>query len=174
MAHAKGNKAQVPYKYGTDNMRWRGGEMSPIILTPAMESEIHIGDLVYLENEEACPAVDMPDKVEELVQQMYFHDRFAGVAMQSSMLGDMTPIRIATTGLFEFDCVSEYVKVGDLMGLVGTPDGMQTYSHTLQVTTFCSRAIGRSQAKLTPAGKVCVEIVSTIARGGPQPVAKEL
>ena len=41
---------------------------------------------------------------------------FAGVAMQASRSGDTQPIRVATTGVFEFDCVSTTLEVGDMMG----------------------------------------------------------
>ena len=45
-----------------------------------------------------------------------FHDKFAGVAMQASRNGDTQPIRVATTGVFEFDCLRTTLEVGDLIG----------------------------------------------------------
>ena len=57
-----------------------------------------------------------PTRAPKPSNQQLFHDIFAGVAMQASRSGDTQPIRVATTGVFEFDCVSTTLEVGDMMG----------------------------------------------------------
>ena len=39
------------------------------------------------------------------------------IAMQASRNGDTQPIRVATVGVFEFDCVSATFEVGKLIGV---------------------------------------------------------
>ena len=41
---------------------------------------------------------------------------FLGVAMQRSRSGETAPIRVATTGVFEFDCPSGTFELGDMVG----------------------------------------------------------
>ncbi len=67
---------------------------------------IEIGDLVYLEPTTAKPAGGLTDGGSLAAKQEAFHDKFAGVAMQQSRAGDTQDIRVATTGVFEFDCAS--------------------------------------------------------------------
>jgi hypothetical protein len=76
---------------------------------------IEIGDMVWLDTDDAKPAASQSDQGTESANQQLLHDVFAGVAMQASRAGDTQPIRVATTGVFEFDCLSTTLEVGDLM-----------------------------------------------------------
>jgi hypothetical protein len=73
---------------------------------------IEIGDLVYLDTDDAKPSSAQADQGTEAANQELFHDKFAGVAMQASRSGDTQPIRVATAGVFEFDCLSTTFEVG--------------------------------------------------------------
>lgn len=77
-----------------DKMRWRYGDTNPVQVNVLSETIIEIGDLVCLSGRAIKPMTDL----------RFMADRFLGVAMQWSREGDATPIRIATTGVFEFDC----------------------------------------------------------------------
>ena len=59
-------------------MRWRYGDTSPIHIPAQKNRSVEIGDLIILDGH--C----------------------YGVAMQVSPIGDNGPIRVATTGVFEF------------------------------------------------------------------------
>ncbi|HWB01224.1 MAG TPA: hypothetical protein VG713_22195, partial [Pirellulales bacterium] len=99
-----------------DTMRWRYGDTNPILLPVDSATVIEIGDLVYLDTDDAKPASAAADAGSMAANQEAFHDKFAGVAMQRSRTGDTTPIRVATTGVFEFDCASATFEVGALVG----------------------------------------------------------
>jgi D-alanyl-D-alanine carboxypeptidase len=155
-------------------MRWRYGETNPIVMPVDSASVIEIGDLVWLDTDNAKPASDVADQLTEAANQEYFHDRFAGVAMQRSASGDTEPIRVATTGVFEFDCASATYEVGDLIGSSEAASG--TELETQKVVAVGSGnenlAIGRCTKRVASADtRVLVDAVSTVMRGGPQAAA---
>jgi hypothetical protein len=150
-------------------MRWRYGDTNPILLPVDSATVIEIGDLVYLDTDDAKPASAAADAGSMTANQEAFHDKFAGVAMQRSRTGDTTPIRVATTGVFEFDCASATFEVGALVG-ADQPGGGSSLSGQ-QVTAVATEnlAIGRCAKRLNPAGtQVLVDVVSTVLYGGPQ------
>src|SRR5688572_30096038 len=97
-------------------MRWRYGDTQPVVLPVDSATVIEVGDLVYLETDDVRPAGQQTDAGSEASNQEAFHDKFAGVAMQRSRAGDTSPIRVATRGVFEFDCASATFEVGALVG----------------------------------------------------------
>ena len=78
---------------------------------------IEIGDLVYFDTDDVKPAASSTYGASLATTQETFHDKFAGVAMQASAAGDTTPIRVATSGVFEFAQASATVQVGARMGV---------------------------------------------------------
>ncbi len=151
-----------------DTMRWRYGDTNPVVLPVDSATEIDIGDLVYLSGGVALPATSLTDQGSLAQNQQAFHDGFAGVAMQRSRSGDTNPIRVATTGVFEFDCASATFMVGDLVGVAQGGD-TPLASQQVAATTPESQAVGRCAKVVDPAGtKVLVDVVSTLMYGGPQ------
>ena len=100
-----------------NNLRWRYGETNPVMVPVDAGTVIEIGDLVYLETDDVRPASAQSDQGSLAANQSLFHGKFAGVAMQSSPDGSSTAIRVATRGVFEFDCTTATFEVGDLIGL---------------------------------------------------------
>ena len=153
----------------SDTMRWRYGDTSPVVLPVDSTTVIEIGDLIYLETDDARPASAQADQLTEAANQELFHDKFAGVAMQRSPSGDTTPIRVATTGVFEFDCLSATFEVGALVGVDEAASGTQLEDQVLAGVATPNLAVGRVVKRLNPAGtRVFVDIVSTVLYGGPQ------
>jgi len=153
-----------------DVMRWRYGETNPIVLPVESETVIEIGDLVYLDTDDAKPASAQVDQESESTNQALFHSKFAGVAMQRSRSGDVEPIRVATTGVFEMTCASATFEVGTLVGPSenGAGDALENQK-VKSVTTNVSRAIGRVAKRVNPAdAKVLIDVVSSVMYGGPQ------
>lgn len=147
----------------SDVMRWRYGETNPVTAAVDADVEIHIGDLVYLENGIAKPASAhevFPD-TEETIE--LFRDKFLGVAMQSSRLGQVAPIRVATTGVFEFHCRSARYILGDFIG-VKFVDGFSDQEVGFVPGAYL--AIGRVTKNAENATSVLVNIVSTVMHGG--------
>lgn len=154
-----------------NTMRWRYGDTNPVMMPVAEADTIEIGDLLYMESGNARPAVALPGEETTAATLEAFHDAFVGVAMQASPVGSTDPIRVATTGVFEFGCASATFDVGDLIG--GNDHGGGELDNQLvdEVATP-NLAIGRCVKRVSPAGtKVLVDIVSTVVKGGPQAAA---
>lgn len=154
-----------------NTMRWRYGETSPVMIPVESATVIEIGDMVYLDVDDAKPAASQTDQGTEGANQQMFHDNFAGVAMQASPSGKADPIRVAATGVFEFDCVSTTLEVGDLMGADENGAGTALLNQTVAKVTNANAAVGRCAKRLNPAGtRVLVDIVSSTMKGGTQAV----
>ena len=153
----------------SNTMRWRYGDTCPVMLPVDSATVIEIGDIVYLDTDDAKPAASQADQGTKLANQQMFHDVFAGVAMQASRSGDTQPIRVATAGVFEFDCVSTTLEVGDLMGPDENVAGTALLNGTVIKVSNANAAVGRCAKRLNPAGTRClVDIVSAVLKGGPQ------
>jgi hypothetical protein len=152
-----------------NTMRWRYGDTSPVMLPVDATTVIEIGDLVYLETDDARPASSQSDAGTEAANQEAFHDKFAGVAMQASRNGDTQPIRVATAGVFEFDCLTGTYEVGKLIGADENAGGTALEKQLVTPVATANLAIGRCAKRVNPAAtRVLVDVVSTVQRGGPQ------
>jgi hypothetical protein len=152
-------------------MRWRYGDTCPVVLPVDSATVIEIGDLVYLDVDDAKPASAQTDQGTELANQQLFHDIFTGVAMQASRSGDTQPIRVATAGVFEFDCLSTTLEVGDMMSSDENAGGTALLNQTVAKVTSANAAVGRCAKRLNPAGtRVLVDIVSSTLKGGAQAI----
>lgn len=152
-----------------DVMRWRYGETNPIVIPVDSATVIEIGDLVYLDTDDAKPASSQADQGTEAGNQALFHNKFAGVAMQRSRSGDVEPIRVATTGVFELPCSSATFEVGALVGATENGAGNALESQKVKGVAGAHLALGRCAKRVHPAdAKVLVDIVSTVMYGGPQ------
>lgn len=103
----------------SDELRWKYGETNPVLAAVDSGTVIEIGDLLYLDTDDAKPASSMSDAGTEAQNQAAFAQNFLGVAMQRSRSGDTAPIRVATSGVFEFDCSSGTWELGATVGGVG-------------------------------------------------------
>ncbi|HVU87343.1 MAG TPA: hypothetical protein VHD36_08475 [Pirellulales bacterium] len=150
-------------------MRWRYGDTSPVMQPVQSATAIEIGDLLYLATDHVLPAASQADQGSKAANQQLFHNNFAGVAMQQSRVGDTNPIRVATTGVFAFDCASATFEVGALMG-ISQPSGGPPLDNQVVVGVGAENlAIGRCAKRVNPADvSVLVEVVSTVSHGGPQ------
>jgi hypothetical protein len=152
-------------------MRWRYGDTCPVLLPVDSATVIEIGDMVYLDVDDAKPASAQADQGTESSNQLLIHDFFAGVAMQASRAGDTQPIRVATTGVFEFDCPSGTAEVGDLFCADENVAGNALLNQTVAKVATATAAIGRCAKRVNPAGtRVLVDIVSAVVKGGPQAI----
>lgn len=152
-----------------DVMRWRYGDTSPVVIPVDSATVIEIGDLVYLDTDDAKPASSQADQGTEVANQELFHDNFAGVAMQRSRGGDAKSIRVATRGVFEFDCPSGTFEVGDLVGVDEATSGTQLENQQVDSVATANLGVGRVAKRLNPAGtSLLVDVVGTVSHGGPQ------
>ena len=153
----------------SDKMRWRyGAEMAAV--EPAVDSEtvIEIGDMVCLHKGECLPAghAALANADADLARED-FAAKFLGVAMQRSRSGETAPIRVATTGVFEFDCPSGTFELGDLIGVDENAAGDALLNQQVAKVAESKYAIGRV-AKRQPSAttSVLIDIRSTVMTGG--------
>lgn len=154
-----------------NTMRWRYGDTNPIMLPVGSATAIEIGDLLYLNSGDVLPAPALSDQGTLAATQEAFHDEFLGIAMQCSPVGSTEAIRIATSGVFEFDCASATFELGDLVG--GSDAGAGTLgAQIVDGVATANLALGRCMKRVSPAAtKVLVDVVSTVTKGGPQVAA---
>lgn len=157
----------------SNNMRWRYGDTNPV-KSPAVDTAylIEIGDLVYLAQTysqpgasvntgDVAPASLMTWTTSLQVTQQMFKKDFLGVAMQCSPIGDTNSIRVATEGVFEFDCASATFKQGDLIA-PAKQSGNLLENQKVVAATDINGAIGRAERTYTSATtKVLVRIFTT-------------
>lgn len=148
----------------SDKMRWRYGLTNPVIAAVDSETVIEIGDLVWQDVDNAKPASAQTDSGSGDLNQYSFADAFLGVAMQRSRAGDTDPIRVATTGVFEFECGPTQWELGDLVG-VASEENLE--NQTVARVPTAGRAIGRvARREAVTTTTVLVDIRSTVMTGG--------
>jgi hypothetical protein len=151
----------------SDKMRWRYGDTNPVVAAVDAATVIEIGDLVWQDTDDAKPATALPNHSSQAANQQALAAAFLGVAMQRSRNGDAAPIRVATTGVFEFDCASGTFELGDLIGADKNAANNGLLSQQVAKVAQSQCAIGRV-AKREPAAatSVLLDIRSTIMTGG--------
>lgn len=155
-----------------NKMRWRYGDTNPVLHPVEADDAVEVGDLMFLENSKVRPASLLADAGTEAGNQEALHDGFVGVAMQASPAGRAGSIRVATTGVFEFDCDAAIWALGQLVG--STEDGTGTALEDQKVVSVAAEnlAFGRCAQRVDPAAsRVLVDVVSVVTRGGPQAAA---
>jgi hypothetical protein len=151
----------------SDKMRWRYGDTNPVVAAVDAATVIEIGDLLFQEVDDARPASALADQGTEAGNQEALADKFLGVAMQRSRSGDTDPIRVATTGVFEFDCPSTTFELGDLIGPHENAAGNALLNQQLTKVAAAKCAIARIAKRAgTPVTTVLVDIRSTVMTGG--------
>jgi len=151
----------------SDKMRWRYGDTNPVVAAVDSATVIEIGDLVYQDTDDAKPASALADQGSETANQEAFVAGYLGVAMQRSRAGDAAPIRVATTGVFEFDCPEGTFELGDLVGPDENAAGNALLPQTVAPVATAARAVGRVAKRIdSAAASVLVDIRSTVMTGG--------
>lgn len=146
-----------------NKMRWRYGDTKPVVAAVDSATVIEIGDLLYLDTDDAKPASMQADQGSEQTNQQLFTTKFLGVAQQASRAGDTKPIRVATAGVFEFDCIASAWELGDVVGVDGDVAGTKLLNQQVDgvgsVTYGIGKVCRRSDAEVTT---VLVAIESTV------------
>ena len=151
----------------SNKMRWRYGDTNPVTMAVDAKTVIEHGDLLYLVIDDCRPASSQTDQGTLAGNQELFSDRFLGVAMTPSSKGRTAAIRIATTGVFEFDCAGDQFEVGDYIGAVesGVRDALldQQVVKVSKSKYAIGRAFRREPASVT---SILVDVRSTVMVGG--------
>ncbi|MFZ5831596.1 MAG: hypothetical protein ACOY3P_16040 [Planctomycetota bacterium] len=151
----------------SDKMRWRYGDTNPVVAAVEADTVISIGDLVFQETDHALPAVEIGDHGGAAGNQSAFAESFLGVAMQRSRAEDTAPVRVATTGVFEFDCAEAAFELGDLVGVRADATTGTLSNQALEKVTDAAAAIGRvARREAAATTRVLVDVRSTVMTGG--------
>ena len=150
----------------SDKMRWRYGDTNPVIAAVDAATVIEIGDLVYQETDDVRPASMQADQGSKTANQELFSNKFLGVAMQRSRSGETAPIRVATTGVFEFDCPNTSYELGDMVGVDENSTGDALLNQQVAKVAAAKYAVGRDAKRQSAATTVLVDIRSTVMTGG--------
>ncbi len=150
----------------SDKMRWRYGDTNPVVAAVDSATVIEIGDCVWQDIDDAKPASDQTDQGSWVDNQQAFATKFLGVAMQRSRAGDTCPIRVATTGVFDFDCQGATFELGDLVGLDDDINGKGLLNQQVRWVSGYTEAIGRvARREAADTIMVLVDIRSTVMTG---------
>lgn len=150
-----------------DQMRWRYGDTNPVVGQPIESERIAIGDLLFQAGGRVSPAAVF-EKGAHLALDLprLFATEFIGVAMQRSPEGEALPIRIATTGVFEFEVLAARDwELGDLVGAVVELD-LKLADQTVRKAESNAAAIGRCAKRGLQLPSLLVDIRSTVMTGG--------
>jgi hypothetical protein len=148
-------------------MRWRYGDTNPVIAPVASGTVIEIGDMLYQSAGNALPAAAQADQGGNPANQQCFAGNFLGVAMQRSRAFDTDPIRVATTGVFEMDCLGGTFELGNLMGADVNTSSPGLLNQQVAPVSGAQYAIGRiARQEPVSAASVLVDIRSTVMTGG--------
>ncbi len=151
----------------SDKMRWRYGDTNPVVAAVDSDTVIEIGDLLWQDTDDAKPASDITDQGTEPANQEALADAFLGVAMQRSRSGDTAPVRVAATGVFEFDCPSGTFELGDLIGADENAAGDALLNQQVASVATAACAIGRiAKRQVVAVTSVLIDIRSTVMTGG--------
>jgi len=152
----------------SNQLRYRYGDTRPVVAAVDSATVIEVGDIVWQDTDDTKRASGLTWDTNTATTQETLHDRFLGVAEQSSIAGETTPLRIATGGVFEFDCVAATFELGALVG-PAKASGNALLDGTVVAVATANLAIGRvCKRYATNTTKVLVEIESTVMRGGVQ------
>lgn len=161
---------------GSSRHRW--GEMNHVEAAVDADTVIEIGDLVWQDVDNAKPASmfapepaptapPVPEDVWQRLLPALFAEKFLGVAMQRSRKGETDSIRVATTGVFEFDCPSGTFELGDLVGVYYWIGGNQCLAQWVAPVACAKLAIGRVAKRVpTAATSVLVDVRSRLMTNG--------
>jgi hypothetical protein len=151
----------------SDKMRWRYGDTNPVVAAVDSATVIEIGDLVWQDTDDAKTASQLTNHGNEAANQEALANKFLGVAMQRSRSGETSPVRVATTGVFEFDCPSGTFELGDMVGADDNTAGNALLNQQVTKVSQGRYAIGRvAKRQSTSAASVLVDIRSTVMTGG--------
>jgi hypothetical protein len=151
----------------SDKMRWRYGDTNPVVAAVDSSTVVEIGDLVYLDTDDAKPASSTTWTTNLAGTQAVLTPKFLGVAMQRSRSGETAPIRVATSGVFEFDCASTTAELGATVGAAANTGSTALENQKVVAVANNAYAIGRVAKRLaTAATTLLIDVNSTVMNGG--------
>ena len=145
-----------------DTFRYRHGDTRPVMMAVDSSTVIEVGDLIYLDTDDAKPASSQSDQSSEAANQRLFAAKFLGVSEHRSRNGDTDAIKVATAGVFEFDCPSSSFEVGDLVGVDEAASGTALEDQKVASVAATDLSIAKVHKTTSSATTVKVDIQSAV------------
>lgn len=144
-----------------NKMRWRYGDTDPVLLPVDSDVKVEISDLLweyaYPIGKRVLPAIRMDYRGSTEETQWTFADRFSGVAMQASRVGDMGPIRVARRGVFEYDIMPVETSIAVGTRLMIAADELNQSQLSNQRVVVISSSVEEVRMKLLTIGR-CAQV----------------
>jgi len=152
--------------------RWLYGDTDPVSAYVDEQTRIAAGDLCWLHGHLCLPAGELALRLAGTStgpwlpwrgQQIRLARNFLGVALQPSPIGQAGLVRVATGGVFQFECHATRAQLGGLVSAEPAADGTHLWGQRVILVSEAARAIGRvDRAEPRPAGKLAVRIFSRV------------
>lgn len=152
-----------------DKFRYRYGDTNPVDIAWDSGTAVEIGDLVFVDTADgyaAKPASSVTWDTDLATTQEAFHPLFLGVAMQRYDGSNANAygvkdgkLRVATSGVFEFDSASASYNVGDLVG-PAKQSGNLLEKQKVAAVASAARAVGNVVRATSSETTVLVKITS--------------
>ena len=147
----------------TSKFRWVHGDTAHVLAPVASATVIEIGDLVFYDTNTTKSAVMQANQSTKELNQSTFAGKFLGVAMQASPAGSDVSIRVATAGVFEYNCPATAFELGNYVGIGVKSGNTGLENQVLEKVTAANGAIGRvSRREATATTTVQVQLKSTV------------
>jgi len=155
--------------------RYIHSETQPVMAPVLTAQAVAIGDLVGLSSGNVIRAEDVEWDTNLATTQTAFAAAFLGVSGQHKVAtvarvhgnSEDNVLRVASDGVFEFDCASASFAVGDLVG-PAKQSGNLLESQKVAAVSSEAYAIGRVYEKTSSATRVKVKLLSTKMPGARQ------
>jgi hypothetical protein len=136
-----------------NKVRYRSGQVHLVSVRVDAATVIEVGDLLFLDTDDAKPASAFPWNTNLATTQSDFAAQFLGVAHEQSKSGDTAPISVdvGSDAVYELDAASATYELGDTLG----PDkdtGNQLLDQQLEAavgTSSIARAVESKPAAAT-------------------------
>ena len=101
-----------------NQIRFRSGQVQLHRVRVDSATVIEVGDLVFLDGDDAKPASDFTWTTDLATTQAAFAASFLGIAHQQSAAGDTDDVSVdvSPTSVYEFDAASATYELGDALG----------------------------------------------------------
>lgn len=138
------------------SMRHRYGQQFTLRVAVDSASEIAMGDLVYLDTDDAKPAGSETWSTDLVTTQSNFNNHFLGIALADHAAGSGAvldfPVDISPLSVYEMDCDSEAHEVGDMITPVKATGNALLPDKVKKTTTAaagCGRCVRRDPTAQT-------------------------
>ena len=147
----------------SDKIRWRFGETRSVVASVASNVAIETGDLVFWDSSTIYPASATQIAASLDDTQAEFASKFLGVALESSPLDVASSVRVATSGVFEFDCERATYRLGELVGVAANSRTQRLANQKTLKVAAPELAIGKVFRQFDePSATVYVDVRSTV------------